>query len=218
MVTSIGYVFNNPALERQALRHRSAGTPHNERLEFLGDAIVNLIVADALYVAWPTASEGDLTRARSELVRESALAQIARDLNLGDQLELGSGELKSGGFRRDSILSDALEALVGAIYLDAGFETCRRVVLPWFAQSVTEQPAARVRKDAKTQLQEWLQARQKPRPSYVLVDGRGPDHERTFRVQCQVNDPDLTVLGEGGSVKAAEQAAAELLLEQLSNR
>jgi ribonuclease-3 len=128
-----GHAFGKPELLRQALRHRSAGAPHNERMEFLGDALVNLIVAEALHARWPRADEGALTRARAALVRESSLAEIARGLKLGDALELGPGELKTGGHRRDSILADALEAVVAAIHLDAGFEACRAAVLPWFA-------------------------------------------------------------------------------------
>ncbi|NLW97079.1 MAG: ribonuclease III, partial [Xanthomonadaceae bacterium] len=131
-----GHVFSTPSLLAQALTHRSAGAPHNERLEFLGDAVLGLVVAEALYARWPKADEGSLTRARAELVRESALAAVARRLEVGERLVLGPGEMKSGGHRRDSILSDALEAVIGAIYLDAGYEVCRRVVLPWFEEAV----------------------------------------------------------------------------------
>jgi ribonuclease-3 len=138
----IGHAFSDPALLKQALTHRSAGAPHNERLEFLGDSIVNMMAAEALYRRWPKADEGAMTRARAELVREGALAVIARTLELGERLTLGPGEMKSGGHRRDSILADAVEAVVAAIYLDAGFEACRAVVLPWFSASIEALPAS----------------------------------------------------------------------------
>src|SRR6476646_684775 len=155
--------FTDRGLLQQALTHRSAGPRHNERLEFLGDALVNLFVAEALYLRWPKVDEGALTRARAELVRESSLAQIARDLDLGTKLTLGPGEMKSGGHRRDSILADAVEALVAAIYLDSDFEACRTAVMPWFERAMTALPPPnKVGKDAKTRLQEWLQGRQKP--------------------------------------------------------
>jgi ribonuclease-3 len=210
-----GHAFRDPDLLRRALRHRSAGPVHNERLEFLGDALVNLIVAQALYEHWPRADEGALTRARASLVRESALAELARRLGLGDVIELGPGELKSGGHRRDSILADALEAVVGAIHIDAGFEACRDAVLPWFEPAIRALPTGKVDKDAKTRLQEWLQARQLPRPEYLLVDTRGQEHQRVFRVACETRDPARREEAEAGSVRAAEQAAAERVLAEL---
>jgi len=210
-----GHAFADQDLLAQAMTHRSAGFPHNERLEFLGDAVVGLIVAEALYRRWPKADEGALTRARAELVRESSLAAIARALDLGPKLILGPGEMKSGGHRRDSILADALEALVGAIYLDAGFEACREVVMPWFAVGVNDTPAGKVGKDAKTRLQEWLQARQRPLPAYELICESGDDHAKVFRVACSLAEPATTAEGEGGSRRAAEQAAAEAVLAQL---
>ena len=203
-----GHAFSTPALLAQALTHRSAGAPHNERLEFLGDAVLGLIVAEALYARWPKADEGSLTRARAELVRESALAGVARRLEIGERLVLGPGEMKSGGHRRDSILSDALEAVIGAVYLDAGYETCRAVVLPWFEEAVSAVPASKVGKDAKTRLQEWLQARQKPLPQYLLERETGEEHARVFTVRCVLSDPAASAEGEGGSRRAAEQAAA----------
>lgn len=213
-----GHHFRNPELLRQALRHRSAGVPHNERLEFLGDALVNLIVAEALHGRWPKADEGALTRARASLVRESALAALARELGLGERIELGPGEMKSGGHRRDSILADACEALVAAVYLDAGFEACRSLVLPWFEPMLAELPVGKVGKDAKTRLQEWLQGKQLARPEYLLVESRGEEHARTFRVRCQVQDPALESEGEGSSLRAAEQEAAAGVLQQLEVR
>lgn len=211
-----GYRFRQQDLLQQALTHRSAGAPHNERLEFLGDALVNLIVAEALYARWPQADEGALTRARAELVRESALALIARTLDLGAKLTLGPGEMKSGGHRRDSILADALEAMVGAIYLDAGFEACRAVVLPWFEPAMAALPPPhKVGKDAKTRLQEWLQGRQKPLPVYALLSESGEEHAKTFLVTCTLLQPALVTEGEGGSRRAAEQVAAEAALREL---
>ena len=210
-----GHAFADDALLAQALTHRSAGAPNNERLEFLGDALVGMIVAEALYLRWPKADEGAMTRARAELVRESSLAQLARGLDLGPLITLGPGEMKSGGHRRDSILSDALEAVVAAIYLDGGFEACRATVLPWFEQAIAELPAGRIGKDAKTRLQEWLQGRQRPLPGYELLSESGDDHARVFQVRCTLAEPPMSAEGEGSSRRAAEQAAAGLLMERL---
>lgn len=213
-----GHVFADPGLLAQALTHRSAGSPHNERLEFLGDALVNQFVAEALYRHWPKADEGALTRARAELVRESALAGIARRLDIGPRLVMGPGEMKTGGHRRDSILADAVEAIVAAIYLDAGFDACRAVVLPWFASLIEALPPPnRVGKDAKTRLQEWLQGRQHPLPAYALLHEGGEDHARIFRVSCTLAVPALRTEGEGSSRRAAEQVAAGAMLELLGS-
>ena len=212
-VAFAGHAFADPALLRQALTHRSAGSPHNERLEFLGDALVNQFVAEALYRHWPKADEGALTRARAELVRESALAGIARVLKMGERLVMGPGEMKTGGHRRDSILADALEALVAAIHLDAGFEACRAAVLPWFAPLIEALPPPdKVGKDAKTRLQEWVQARGKPLPLYALLEESGDDHARMFRVGCTLGEPPIHTEGAGSSRRAAEQQAAEAAL------
>ena len=211
----LGHRFDDPDLLRRALTHRSAGSKNNERLEFLGDSLVNLIVAEALFVRWPRCDEGELTRARAALVREAALAEIARSLQLGDRLELGPGELKSGGFRRDSILADALEAVVGAIYLDAGFERCRDVVLPWFEPLIAALPVGKTAKDAKTRLQEWLQARQQALPEYRLVSAEGEDHDKTFNVVCVMEEAGVETPGTGPSRRQAEQAAAQAALDLL---
>lgn len=210
-----GHVFSDPALLEQALTHRSAAAAHNERLEFLGDALIGAFVAEALYLRWPKAAEGDLTRARAELVRESSLAALARGLDLGQRILLGPGEMKSGGHRRDSILADALEAVVAAIYIDAGFEACRAVVLPWFEEALAALPVGKPGKDGKTRLQEWLQARQRPLPVYELVSESGDDHAKLFQVSCTIIDPSLRAEGEGSSRRNAEQAAAMALLEKL---
>jgi ribonuclease III len=213
--TFAGYAFRDPGLLAQALTHRSAGARHNERLEFLGDALVGMIVAEALYLHWPKADEGAMTRARAELVRESSLAQLARGFDLGPRITLGPGEMKSGGHRRDSILSDTLEALVAAIYLDGGFDACRQAVLPWFERTILELPAGRIGKDPKTRLQEWLQARQRPLPVYELLGESGDEHAKVFRVRCATVEPALAGDGEGSSRRVAEQAAAAAVIEQL---
>ncbi len=218
MTDPVGHRFADPALLRQALRHRSVGASNNERLEFLGDALVNLIVAEALHARWPKADEGQLTRARASLVRESTLAELARRLDLGSMLELGPGELKSGGHRRDSILADALEAVVGAIHLDAGFEACKARVLTWFLPLIDELPIGKVEKDAKTRLQELLQSRQSARPDYYLIEAEGEEHARVFRVGCRIPEPPLEAEGQGSSLRSAEQAAAAAVLEQLAAR
>lgn len=211
------HAFTHQGLLEQALTHRSAGAPHNERLEFLGDGIVNLMIAEALFMRWPKADEGALTRARAELVREGSLANIARRLDLGSQLTMGPGEMKSGGHRRDSILADALEALVAAIYLDTGFETCRAVVLPWFEDALAALPVGKPEKDAKTRLQEWLQAKQRPLPLYELISETGDDHAKQFVARCTLSEPSLAAEGEGTSRRIAEQAAAAAVLEKLSD-
>ena len=211
---ALGHAFSNPALLAQALTHRSAGQHNNERLEFLGDALVNLIVAELIYEQHPRADEGEMTRLRAALVNGTALAAIARDVEIGDRLNLGPGELKSGGFRRDSILADAFEALLAAVYLDGGFEACREVVRSLFKDRVAAIP--RSSKDAKTRLQEWLQGRGLPLPQYELKDAHGEDHAKTFDVFCAISEPRVIhAEGHGGSRRAAEQDAAETVLRQL---
>jgi ribonuclease III len=212
LIKQLNYTFNQPALLQQALRHRSAGAPHNERLEFLGDSLVNLIVAESLFSHWPKADEGALTRARANLVRESSLATIARQLDVGDNIVLGMGESKTGGHRRDSILADTLEAIIAAIFLDSHFENCRSVVLPWFEQQIRDIQPGKIEKDAKTRLQEWLQAKQLARPEYQLIESRGEDHARIFLVRCSIPEPSLDEQAEGSSLRLAEMAAAEKIM------
>ena len=215
--TFAGHRFADAALLRQAFTHRSAGSPHNERLEFLGDALLNLLIAEQLYARWPKADEGAMTRARAELVRESTLAGIARGLDLGALLTLGPGEMKSGGHRRDSILADAVEALIAAVYLDAGFDACRVTVLGLFEPLLAALPPLhQVGKDAKTRLQEWLQARQLPLPAYTLLAESGDDHDKTFHVACTLEAPPVAAEGEAGTRRAAEQRAAEAVLAMLA--
>jgi ribonuclease-3 len=211
----LAYRFLDPALAELALTHRSVGRPNNERLEFLGDALLGVIVAEMLYQAHPHASEGELSRLRAQLVNGQALAVVARELELGEGLKLGPGELKSGGHRRDSILADAFEALVAAVYLDGGFESCRDLVRDLFAQRVAELP--RSSKDAKTRLQEWLQARGLPLPTYDLIGSQGDDHAKIFDVACSIAEPaPLQVHASGPNRRAAEQEAAELVLGRLT--
>lgn len=213
-MTRLTYRFREPALAQLALTHRSAGKPNNERMEFLGDALLGVIVAEMLYEAHPNASEGELSRLRAQLVNGQALATVARELELGDELKLGPGELKSGGYRRDSILADAFEALVAAVYQDSDFDSCRQWVRELFAERIAAIP--RSSKDAKTRLQEWLQAKGWPLPQYELKDSYGEDHAKTFDVTCAIEEPQSIVAeGRGGSRRAAEQDAAEAVLRQL---
>jgi ribonuclease III len=210
----LAHRFRDPALLELALTHRSAGLPNNERMEFLGDAMLGMVVAEMLFEVHPHASEGELTRLRSQLVNGKRLATIARKLELGDQLRLGPGELKSGGYRRDSILADAFEAVIAAVYLDAGFDVCRDVVKDLFDDLVRNTP--RSHKDGKTRLQEWLQARGLGLPSYELLAAHGEDHARIFEVACVIERPEPARFeAEGRSRRAAEQQAAERALKHL---
>ncbi|UPG96260.1 ribonuclease III [Luteibacter aegosomatissinici] len=209
--------FRDPGLATLALTHRSAGKPNNERMEFLGDALLGVLVAELLYEAHPHASEGELSRLRSQLVNGQALAVVARELELGDRLKLGPGELKSGGFRRDSILADAFEAMLAAVYLDDGYDACRQVVRRLFTPRVGE--LKRSSKDAKTRLQEWLQGKGLPLPTYELTDSYGEDHAKIFDVSCTIEEPEaIRTEGSGGSRRAAEQDAAEAVLRRLLDK
>ncbi len=216
LVEGLGRSIDDSALLDQALTHRSCGTPHYERLEFLGDAVLNMVVAELLYAARPEATEGDLSRFRARLVREPTLAEIARDLQLGEFIRLGPGELKSGGFLRDSILADVLEAIIGAIYLESGFSAAHTTVASLMSQRIEALPEADALKDAKTRLQEWLQGRGSPRPRYEVVDERGADHERRFTVECRVEGLEDAIRATAGSRRKAEQQAAGRALEHLA--
>ncbi|RLA47622.1 MAG: ribonuclease III [Gammaproteobacteria bacterium] len=213
----LGYEFSDPQLLTLALTHRSAGGHNNERLEFLGDSIVNHIIAEALYQQFPQAREGDMSRMRASLVKGDTLAEMARELQLGDYLVLGPGERKSGGHRRSSILADSFEAVVGAILLDSTVEQCRKSVLCWFDQRLEQLKHGAADKDAKTQLQEYLQGRRNPLPEYELLDVQGADHEQQFRVACRLQQPILTAEGAGSSRRKAEQAAARSALQRLTS-
>jgi ribonuclease-3 len=210
---ALGCEFRDERWLRLALTHRSAGHEHNERLEFLGDALLNFVIGEALFQARPTATEGELSRLRAALVCEAALAKIARRIGLGEALQLGPGELKSGGFRRDSILADALEALIGALYLDRGIEAARAACLRLYAEALQQLPQT-LPKDAKTRLQEALQGQGRPLPEYVVVGESGPAHRRRFRVRCRLPDSGRQSEGEGASRRQAEQEAAQRMLEE----
>jgi ribonuclease-3 len=213
---ALGYTFVRADLLTQALTHRSYGSTNNERLEFLGDSVLNCTVARALYDAFPDLPEGSLSRLRANLVRQETLAGIAATLKLGDVLRLGEGELKSGGFRRPSILADALESLFGAVFLDAGFDEAARVVRRLFEPLVAQIDPRASGKDAKTQLQEILQSRRLPLPEYRLVGTEGEAHDQDFIVECVLGKLALSTRGVGKSRRAAEQEAARQACEQLA--
>lgn len=211
-----GYAFRDPGLLRRALTHRSHGALHNERLEFLGDSVLNCTIALALYAKFPDIPEGELSRLRASLVSQPALAALAQQLRLGEQILLGEGEIKSGGAQRPSILSDAVEAVLGAILLDGGFDAVRDVVQRVFGESLAAISPASTGKDAKTLLQEWLQHRRQPLPSYVVVAIRGEAHEQAFEVECVIAQLNIRCLGRGSSRRRAEQDAARQAYEAVS--
>jgi ribonuclease-3 len=213
----LAYRFRDAVLLTQALTHRSAGHVNNERLEFLGDALVNFVVAEALFRVRSDDEEGALSRLRASLVREETLAELARGLDLSDALTLGESELKSGGYRRASILADAFEAILGAVYLDGGFEPAKQVCEHLFAALLADLPDADTLKDAKTQLQEWLQARGRPLPRYEVIEESGPPHRRRFQVRASLGDAPATAEATGSSRRAAEQDAARELLQALQS-
>jgi ribonuclease-3 len=214
-VSGIKYRFVDHELLNTALSHRSVGANNNERLEFLGDSVLNLVISDRLYQTHPTVSEGDLTRMRARLVRGVTLSELATSIGLGRELNLGEGEKKSGGFRRASILADSLEAVLGAIYLDGGFEACRTEILRLFDSQINSLPDIEDLKDAKTRLQEWLQARGRPLPEYELIGEEGADHAKRFLVRCSVADDESQVEAMGNNRRMAEQIAAKNILKQL---
>jgi ribonuclease III len=211
----LGHRFRDPQLLALALTHRSAGSANNERLEFLGDGLVNFVAAEALYRARPDAEEGDLSRLRASLVCEDSLARLAEGLGLGDVLTLGGGALKSGGFRRAPILADTLEALLGAIYLDGGFDAGRAACEQLLAPAIAQLPDAATLKDAKTRLQEFLQGMGRPLPVYEVLSAEGPEHRPSFTVCCRLGDAREITEGHASSRRAAEQDAAERMLRLL---
>ncbi len=216
--TRLGYPFRDPALLDVALTHRSVGKGNYERLEFLGDALLNFVVAVLVFQAYPDADEGDLSRYRAALVSGRTLAEIATELGLGDQLRLGSGELKTGGFRRGSILADALEAVFGAIYIDGGPQAAQAVIQALFMDRVADLPEAQELKDPKTRLQEFLQGRGKPLPTYSVEDVSGEPHDHWFVASCEVAATGIRERGEGTSRRRAEQAAAQRVLDALERQ
>lgn len=212
----IGYAFSSRERLQQALTHRSFGTPHNERLEFLGDSVLNCVIAQALYERFGSVAEGDLSRLRANLVRQETLFEIAQSLRLGEQLRLGEGELKSGGFRRPSILADAVEALIGAVFLDGGFERAGEVILRLYQPHLANLDPHRSGKDAKTALQELLQGRKLALPHYELRAARGEAHAQQFEVECRISELGISTTGHGASRRAAEQEAAKRAFELAS--
>lgn len=213
----LGHEPRDPDLFVAALTHRSAPGPNNERLEFLGDAVLNLVIARHLYLAFPAATEGDLSRLRARLVSAEPLAEVAASIGIGDELQLGSGELKTGGFRRQSILADALEAICGALFLDGGLEAAEPVIRRLFEPRIKALPAPETLKDAKTRLQEYLQSRGYSLPRYSVDRIEGEAHAQTFHVSCEVLDLKRHSQGSGSSRRRAEQEAAERILAEIGN-
>lgn len=211
----LGHRFSDPGLLARALTHRSAGAANNERLEFLGDGLINFVTAGALYRACPDAGEGDLSRLRASLVCEESLARLADGLGLGEALTFGGGTLRSGGFRRAPILADALEALLGAVYLDGGFEAGRAACEHVMAPALAHLPDPAQLKDAKTRLQEHLQGLGRPLPVYELLLAEGPEHEPSFTISCRLADGGEATEGRASSRRGAEQSAAEKMLAAL---
>jgi ribonuclease-3 len=215
---AIDHAFTDEALLRQALTHRSYGVPHNERLEFIGDAILNCVVALALYERYPALAEGDLSRVRAHLVNKETLAEVARRLNLGASIRLGEGEVRSGGATRASILADAMEAVFGAVYIDAGFDEARRTIDAAYADVLRDADPATLGKDPKTRLQEWLQARRLAVPEYAIVATEGEAHAQRFCVECRIPDLAIVAPGVGSSRRAAEQEAATAALAAVASQ
>jgi ribonuclease-3 len=216
--TRLGYEFEHPELLRQALTHRSHSAPHNERLEFLGDGVLNCVIAALLYERFPNLPEGHLSRLRANLVNQECLGRIALSLDLGGELRLGEGELKSGGFRRPSILADALEAVTGAIFLDGGYETTTAVLTRIFDPLLSELDPNTLGKDPKTLLQEVLQGRRLALPQYNVVSVQGEAHEQQFHVECVIPGLEIRTTGSGPSRRSAEQSAARLAYELIAQQ
>lgn len=213
----LGHRFARDDLLHQALTHRSHGADHNERLEFIGDAVLNCVIASRLYMRFPQLREGELSRLRASLVREKTLAEIAAELKIGSELKLGAGEAKSGGARRSSILADAMEALFGAVFLDGGFDRAEGVISGLFDSRIVDLDPASTGRDAKTELQEYLQGRRLELPEYVLLTTRGEAHAQSFEVECRVDRLNLACQGEGSSRRNAEQAAARSVLDRIKS-
>ena len=217
LIATLGHDFTDESLVDLALSHRSVGAKNNERLEFLGDSILGFVIGEALYQKFPKIKEGELSQMRSKLVKGKTLAELAREFELGNYLKLGQGELKSGGFRRESILADTVEALIGAMYLDAGMDTCKHHLLRWYASRLEAICPQGGHKDPKTLLQELLQSRKKNLPTYEVLNTSGDDHQQHFEVKCRVADIKQGFVGEGSNRRAAEQAAATKALAVLQS-
>ncbi len=215
LTQQLGYCFKSEAYLKQALTHRSAGTPHNERLEYLGDSILNFVISNDLFKRYPELTEGELSRLRAHLVKGETLACIARELALGDVLYLGAGEIKNKGHQRKSTLADALEAMFGAVFLDAGFDACEQVILRVFQAHLKQHTPETNIKDPKTTLQEYMQAQKMPLPTYALTHTEGDDHRQLFHVLCTAHAFNLSEKGISKTRRGAEQMAALALLKQL---
>jgi len=211
----IAHDFKNASLLVQALTHRSHGSLNNERLEFLGDSVLNCVIAHELYKRYPKLPEGDLSRLRAHLVKEPTLGEIAKNLNLGDSLKLGEGELKSGGWRRTSVLADALEAIIGAVFVDSGFLAAEELIVRLYSPLLEQLDPKAIGKDAKSLLQEYLQGKKVDLPEYQVIATEGEAHCQTFRVECLIPKLNIRTEGEGTSRRAAEQLAAQLAYEKL---
>ena len=215
LLKKLNYSFNDEALLNEALSHRSFAASNNERLEFLGDGILNFVIADELFKSYPDVQEGDLSRLRANLVNKESLAEIAKQLDLGEVIQLGSGELKSGGFRRPSILADAVESILGAVYCDAGFTACRDLIVRLYTSRLALSTDLQSLKDPKTQLQELLQSRRFALPDYQVTSITGQAHAQIFHVKCYIRKMNIEVSGEGKSRRKAEQLAAEKAITQV---
>ena len=215
LASRLGYQFKNTALLAQALTHRSFAANNNERLEFLGDGALNFIIANQLYKRFTKLPEGDLSRLRAQLVKESTLCEIAISLNIGESLKLGEGEMKSAGWKRPSILADAIEAIVGAVYIDGGHLAAEALVLQLFNERISQIDPKIIDKDAKSQLQEYLQAKKIALPDYNVILIEGEAHAQTFKIACVIEKLNINVAGEGTSRRNAEQQAAQLALEKI---
>jgi ribonuclease-3 len=215
LIKKLGYSFQDAQLLEQALSHRSSGKLNNERLEFLGDSLLNFVIASELFKKFQEAHEGQLSRLRAFMVREETLAEIASELQLNTHIRLGAGEMRSGGAERPSILSDTVEAIIGAIYLDSDMATCYNVVKTWFFDRLENMSLDQQFKDPKSWLQEIVQSKQLPLPEYTLIETIGKEHEQTFRVECKIGLLPYPTIGEGTSRRRAEQQAAELALKKI---
>jgi len=213
----LGHAFTQPQLLQRALTHRSHSQAHNERLEFLGDSVLNCVIAKHLYDTYPELPEGELSRLRSNLVNQQTLFILAQQLDLGEMLLLGEGERKSAGFRRPSILADTMEALFGAVFIDGGFEAAQQVVLGLYVPFIAQADVQTLGKDAKTLLQEYLQGRKLALPKYTVIATQGEAHAQLFQVECEIGQMQLTTCGEGASRRSAEQAAAEAAYRKIQS-
>ncbi len=218
LAQQLGYTFNDASLFEEALTHRSAGSNNNERLEFLGDSILNFIIAHELFKMYPDVDEGDLSRLRASLVNGDSLAEISAGLQLGDFITLGAGEKRSGGHRRKSIQADCVESIIGAVYCDSDFETCRRLVLKLYQDKLNNIPDISTLKDPKTRLQELLQSRQRALPVYEVVAITGQAHSQTFEVSCTIEQLGIVATGKGGSRRKAEQVAAQVAFTKVEQQ